>query len=281
MRDTMRQGVLDLMNLNASLGAMDADADGGADMKDDFDVTNVTFIGHSLGAITGTTFVAMNNDSNVQTFRTDLPEIKTVILANPGAQLPKLLENSPSFAPRILPGLYAAAGLSQGDVDLEKFFIAFQATIDSVDPVSFAKKLVDDGTPVLMFEIAGDGAANPSDTVVPVNATDAQILDLTSTPPMMVDRAPSAFGPLVGTIGLTSQMGLTPIDASTVTTPVTGAAVQALTKFTKGTHGSFGGGDDDKTVFAEMMAQTITFILSNGMQAVAKEETVLEAAPAP
>src|SRR5690554_1452825 len=55
-RDAMRQTVLDLMNLNATIGDMDVDADGNSD----FDASKVYFVGHSLGAIIGTTFVAVN-----------------------------------------------------------------------------------------------------------------------------------------------------------------------------------------------------------------------------
>jgi hypothetical protein len=110
---------------------------------------------------------------------------------------------------------------------------------------------------------------------------------------MMVDREPSAFAPLVGTIGVSSQMGLTPVDGSTIVTlnpdgtvatgtPIQGAAVQALTKFTTGNHGSFGGADaaTAPAVFTEMMTQTILFIGSDGKQAVALDATVLEAVPA-
>src|SRR5690606_252570 len=45
-RDGMRQTVLDLMNLAASIDNMDIDADGTAD---DLDPANIYFIGHSLG----------------------------------------------------------------------------------------------------------------------------------------------------------------------------------------------------------------------------------------
>jgi hypothetical protein len=302
-RDAMRQGVMDLLNLNASLATMNVDGVSNGDVANpapDFDTSNVYFLGHSLGAIIGTTFVAINNDAQVQEYR-DLPKIQAVVLAHPGAQLPKLLENSPSFAPAILAGL-AGAKLTQGSVNLEKFFTVFQATIDSADPINFAKKLVEGGTPVLVFEVVGggtvaiggldgdaaklaayyvDGATYLSDSVVPNNATAAQMdslnADLTAT--TKVDRPESAISPLAGTIGLTSQMGLTAIDAGTVGNPITTTPVQVHAKFIKGTHGSVASADD-VSVFVEMMTQTLTFFGSNGMQAVALDATVLEAAPA-
>src|SRR5690554_2827844 len=104
-RDAMRQTVLDLMNLNATIGDMDVDADGNSD----FDASKVYFVGHSLGAIIGTTFVAVNNDPDVQAFNGNLPKIQGAILGNGGGGVVKLLENSPSIGgAKILPGLKAA-----------------------------------------------------------------------------------------------------------------------------------------------------------------------------
>src|SRR5690606_5188813 len=105
-RDGMRQTVLDLMNLAASIGDMDINADG---TKDDLNPDNVYFIGHSLGGIIGTTFVAVNNDPLVQTYNPNLPEIKAAVLGNAGGGVVKLLENSPGIgALKILPGLKKA-----------------------------------------------------------------------------------------------------------------------------------------------------------------------------
>src|SRR5690554_4668098 len=99
-RDAMRQTVLDLMNLNATIGDMDVDADGNSD----FDASKVYFVGHSLGAIIGTTFVAVNNDPDVQAFNGNLPKIQGAILGNGGGGVVKLLENSPSTGgAKILP----------------------------------------------------------------------------------------------------------------------------------------------------------------------------------
>src|SRR5690554_2224558 len=90
-RDAMRQTVLDLMNLNASIGAMDIDGSGdlvvnqdGTIDNPDLDPSKVYFIGHSLGGIIGTTFVAVNNDPDVQAFNGNLPKIQGAILGNGG-----------------------------------------------------------------------------------------------------------------------------------------------------------------------------------------------------
>src|SRR5690554_3085466 len=158
-RDAMRQTVLDLMNLNATIGDMDVDADGNSD----FDASKVYFVGHSLGAIIGTTFVAVNNDPDVQAFNGNLPKIQGAILGNGGGGVVKLLENSPSIGgAKILPGLKAAAGLEQGSADIEKFFGVMQAMVDSADPINFAGAEHMKTLPILSYEaVGGVGDAKP------------------------------------------------------------------------------------------------------------------------
>jgi len=175
-RDNLRQQILDLSTLNASLSSISTQLLAQADVQADdnglatFDttiggttITSVTnhFIGHSLGGINGIPFVASNNKSfggallavgaavgaGDVTCATDacsrfLPNISPVRAANfamTGGGVPKLLENSPSTsfgAPAILNGL-AAAGVVQGTSDYEKYMNVFQATLDSTDPVNY------------------------------------------------------------------------------------------------------------------------------------------------
>ena len=56
-RDHLRQATMDMLNLTASIATMDIDAGGAGDLDED----NLYFVGHSLGAITGLTSVAVNN----------------------------------------------------------------------------------------------------------------------------------------------------------------------------------------------------------------------------
>src|SRR5690554_3190964 len=182
-RDAMRQTVLDLMNLNASIGAMDIDGSGdlvvnpdGTITEPDLDPSKVYFIGHSLGAIIGTTFVAVNNDPDVQAFNGNLPKIQGAILGNGGGGVVKLLENSPSIGgAKILPGLQAAAGLEQGSADIEKFFGVMQAMVDSADPINFAGAEHMKTLPILSYEAVGGVDDAKPDLVVPNNALDAEV----------------------------------------------------------------------------------------------------------
>lgn len=260
-RDGIRQTVLDMLNLGASIGDMDVNADGTAD---DLDADNIYFIGHSLGGIVGATYLAVNNNADVRTYNSNLPEIKAAALGNPGGGFVKLLENSPSIGAQILAGL-SLSGLPQGSENIEKFFAVFQATVDSADPINFAADT--QNIPVLVYTDVGglasaegdadDGAL--SDQVVPNNAF---------TPVM-----PSAKSYLAGTDPLVTEMGITTLVNQTnavaggvitadpkyyFPNAANDSLVRANIRFTQGTHSTFSSGDP-KDVFAETYQQIITY----------------------
>jgi hypothetical protein len=276
-RDHIRQATMDMMNLNASISGMDIDGAAGDFTAGDLNSNELYFVGHSLGAITGLTSVAVNNAvaKNAGITYKDVKPFKAAILANPGAQLPKLLENSPSFSASLLPGL-AASGLTQGMSDLEKFFAVFQGPLDSADPVNFTELLKSTNTPVLMFEMVGgglvdkttdDGNANdadptttglpdtlitaggyPADTVVPNNANPA------------LNSVATGLSYLAGTDPLIKQLGLTTV---TATVPTGADNLMLVSKLKEGTHGTMSSADA-VTVFIEMIGQTTTFFGSDG-----------------
>jgi pimeloyl-ACP methyl ester carboxylesterase len=271
-RDHLRQATMDMMNLTASIDGMDIDTGGASDLDQD----NLYFVGHSLGAITGLTSVAVNNTvaNDAAITVKEVKPFKAAVLANPGGQLPKLLENSPTFSAAILPGLEAAAGLTQGMADLEKFFTVFQGPLDSTDPVNFTELFLATDTPVLMFEMVGGGLVNatdsntdagagkvtglpdtliaaggyPADTVVPNNAN-----------PALNDVA-TGKSYLTGTDPLIAQLEL-----ATVTASITMGAdnLKVVSKLKEGTHGTISSADA-VTVFSEMVLQTATFLQMDG-----------------
>src|SRR5690554_44709 len=251
-RDAMRQTVLDLMNLNASIGAMDIDGSGdlvvnpdGTITEPDLDPSKVYFIGHSLGAIIGTTFVAVNNDPDVQAFNGNLPKIQGAILGNGGGGVVKLLENSPSIGgAKILPGLQAAAGLEQGSADIEKFFGVMQAMVDSADPINFASSEGLQNTPVLMYTAVGD-------LVVPNNATNESVVVAT------------AKSYLAGTDPLAKLLDLETVDADSVDSVpsfVEGDRLNVRIDENKGDHSTFSNAQPTET-FKEIYTQIGSFLL--------------------
>src|SRR5690554_5914959 len=261
-RDAMRQTVLDLMNLNATIGDMDVDADGNSD----FDASKVYFVGHSLGAIIGTTFVAVNNDPDVQAFNGNLPKIQGSILGNGGGGVVKLLENSPSIGgAKILPGLKAAAGLEQGSADIEKFFGVMQAMVDSADPINFAGAEHMKTLPILSYEaVGGVGDAKP-DLVMPNNALNATVATAKSYL--------AGTDPLVKLLGITTQY-----DQSTASALQQNPdGIRANVRVGTGDHSTFSNANPQDT-FAEIYGQIGSFILSAGKAVNVDNTDVLEPA---
>lgn len=142
-RDNGRQAILDLLALEKALPFMDVDGDAAPD----FDVTNVRFMGHSLGAIIGTGFLGHAD------------YVESAILANPGSGIALMLDASPTFGPTIRAGL-AAAGVEAGSPEYSSFLFATQTVIDTMDPASTSAFAVANGIPTLMIQ-------NAEDTVIP------------------------------------------------------------------------------------------------------------------
>src|SRR5690554_4015672 len=131
-RDNMRQSAVDQMNLRASLAGLALPLPGGASVTV-APTTPVLFVGHSLGTITGTPFVAAVNADQLPatvsgasgTIPSSFNNIAGAAMLTPGGGVVRMLENSSTFALRILPGLQQAAGLAQGDANLETYFNVF------------------------------------------------------------------------------------------------------------------------------------------------------------
>lgn len=282
-RDHLRQAVMDMLNLNASIGAMDLDGASDGFAAGDLDEDNIYFVGHSLGAITGLTYVAVNNAIASNTLITvkEVNPIKAAVLVNPGGQLPKLLENSPSFSTKILPGLAAGAGLTQGMADLEKYFSVFQAPLDSVDPVNFTDLLSATDTPILMFEMVGGGAISAtdatlsttglSDTLIAAGGYPADTVVPNNTNPAL-DGVATGKSYLAGTDPLIAQLKL-----ATVTASIAPAAdnLMLVSKLKEGTHCTISSADA-VTVFAEMMGQVASFFVTEGKGIVVGDTDQLE-----
>lgn len=270
-RDNMRQGVMDLLNLNATLSTIDLDGsgalNGNATAAADFDINNVSYVGHSLGAIVGTVFVAVNNDSNPNYGNTALPRIQKAILATPGGQVTKLVENSVGIGPSILAGLKGSnENLVPGMSLLESYMKVLQATIDSADPMNFIGKLSAAGdatTDVLIPGMYGDLASGkPSDLVVPISGEGVLVAADTYTLADGSTAQPeSSRGPL---IGLKPMLEI--LDADNVKDTPT--KHQLFAKYNDGGHGTFSSagtdtsatGFDSAAVFGEMLNQSVKFL---------------------
>ncbi|MHA7811564.1 MAG: MECDP-synthase [Marinobacter adhaerens] len=191
-RDNLRQGVVDLLNVAASIQTFDINKDFA---PGDLDGVPVNFIGHSLGGISGTVFASLANDATlnatlngtyaqagVPLSNFTFPTLNSVVLHNTGGQVTRLIENSPDISGQVLGGL-ADAGVTQGTSDFESFFYTFQSITDAGDPVNFAESLGASTEDLLITEVVGDSTVPNEANVNPLSP--AFSAPLAGTEPLM------------------------------------------------------------------------------------------------
>ena len=217
-RDNLREGVADLIALTRSLPSLNLGAAG------TINPGAIHYLGHSLGAIEGGTFLGVMPSA----------EIPTATLAMPGGGIANLLRESPAFAPQINAGL-EAGGIMPNTTLYEQFFRDAQTAVDSGDPVNFIAQATA-LHPIHLIQVVGGGASLP-DQVVPNSATQRLIVA-------------SAYGPAA----------LTRIPAPAAPGPVQDAGgFRAFVNFVVGNHGSIIDPTASPAATQEMQAESITF----------------------
>jgi hypothetical protein len=282
-RDNLRQGVVDLLNLTASLRLMtivDADGDG---LEDPIlqAAPEVNFIGHSLGGISGAAFASLVNNpvlnGNINVIydqagiSIDYPTLNSVVLHNTGGQVTRLLENSQSRSGDLLDGL-AAKGITQKTSNYENYFYVFQSAVDGTDSVNFAVELGNSTTNLLVTEVVGDSTVPNEANVSPLG--EAYSAPLAGTEPLMalmdIGRG--------GTSLVDGSEGLFLIDSdSTGSKPLpTATFFTGANPCNEANHGTFvgpkvdnencpGGEADTSVAFSAMIAQTIGAVTAMGV----------------
>ncbi|WOE70236.1 hypothetical protein RZR97_01380 [Hydrogenimonas thermophila] len=147
-RDNMRQSTSDFIALKNALGTAD---------KVNFDASQVSFVGHSLGAMAPFGFLTHR-------------KLDTVVLANPGGGIAELLNNSPRFGPIIEAGL-AAEGITKGSPEYDSFMLATQTIIDDADPINYAE-MTAANQKMLSFEVINDQVIPNSVETAPLSGTE-------------------------------------------------------------------------------------------------------------
>ncbi|PWK54560.1 hypothetical protein [Pleionea mediterranea] len=159
-RDNIRQAIFDLLTLEKAIPAMDVDGD----TIPDFDSQSVSFMGHSLGGIVGSSFVAYS----------DL--VQTSVLANPGGGIAGLLDASDTFGPVVRGGVAAGAGIPTTDPAFpalyQQFLFAAQTVIDSGDPINTTMAALGNDIPTLMLRNEGDSVVPNNSPTAPLSGTD-------------------------------------------------------------------------------------------------------------
>jgi len=247
-RDNTRQGIADLLALEELIGNMSL-VSGPVTLT--FDTDKIYFVGHSLGGIVGTTYLA-NSD-----------RVKAATLAMAGGGIAKLLDASGAFGATISAGL-AAQDVNEGTKTYEDFLVLTQTVVDSADPLNSAAKLAATTMPIHFIEISGGGSEgqNPPDVVVPNDAF---------APADSDDKVPElglgGSRPLIDALGLLREDG-------TANKVVKDVPIRTAVQFGLGFHSSIlrpkddappnGTGIDATATFAEIGTEVAEFFKSNG-----------------
>ena len=239
-RDNVRQSVTDLFALHDALATLDYDGGGG-----DIETSEIYFLGHSLGGMVGTPFLAL--ESNV----------RDAVLAMPGSGIAKLLDGSSTFGPIVAAGL-AAAGVEKGTADYESFMAAAQTVLDSGDPANYASGAAT-GRGILLFEVVGDGDTNLPDQTIPNNV-------FADAPEGTVPAPLSGTDPLVTLLGL-SQVSATDSDTGDMLSQI---------RYTAGDHGSILSPVSSPTVTAGMQTAAAGFFATDGQEVTIIDTSVVE-----
>jgi len=156
-RDNLRQAQVDLSTLALNIPRMDIDGDGVADL----DGSNISFVGISLGAITGTAFLAVE------------PTVGNGVLSVPGGGIANLLAGSDTFGPVVRAGLQGA-GIEPGSPEFAQFLLAAQTVTDSADPINWGATAAATNS-ILLQQVAGDAVVPNAVPGAPLSGTEPLI----------------------------------------------------------------------------------------------------------
>jgi len=134
-RDNLRQSEADILHLIRSVAVLDLDQNSAALTATDIDETKIRFVGQSLGAIVGTTALAIDDGTDATIVDDEL--VGAASLNVPGGGLGKLLDASAAFGPRISGGL-SCSFVFEGTDTYETFVRFAQHLIDPADPINYA-----------------------------------------------------------------------------------------------------------------------------------------------
>ena len=300
VRDAMRQSSLDFLTLRSAI-TFTALRDAAMMEMPLLDASDVSFIGTSQGAVTGTPALAVANLPVVLPDGSEQPNpftIKAAILNAPTGGYAASVAFSNTFGPIVEAGLTESESFQgivqttfnmnaeqimalqqtapeqyQAMVDgvypafLNQFLFAAQQVLDSADPINFASQLTSVQLPILSYEMVGNGADNLSDQVLP-NSTAEQ------------------GWPVAGTEALFSAMQLQGVGATKQEQVSFSSAIRVM----YGHHSSMVSPDvvegvaidvDRNVAVTEMMqSQVAEYLNSGGMSVSFTEEQAALVAPA-
>lgn len=286
-RDNMRQSAIDVVGVRTAI------AQHGADLGVKTD--DVSFLGHSLGAITGIASYATANTTVAGVDQSKFA-LRSGAFANPGAGIPYLLLDSTSFGPMIKHNMLMqsedyqafAASCSATDVTpcftrfetevllqqpelkatfegaFQQFAYAAQTVLDTVDPINQAT-LIGTDSPVYLMQAEHD-------SVVPNHGTSSPI-----------SAALAGTEPLIKALGLNAIADTVAADDATPKKLVANFAMDGASHWA--THGTVltptaAIGYKDVASSTEVQSQILSFILTKGQGVTVGNTDLIKPLPA-
>ncbi|CAM3904470.1 VolA/Pla-1 family phospholipase [Rheinheimera salexigens] len=294
-RDNLRQSIADMLGLRLGLNFAQ-----GVDL----DMSNVQFLGHSLGAITGTSMVAMANSPTGNPALDGLYNIKTAALAMPGGAIANFLLDSPSFGPLIKSSVMLGAGgaTAQSYIDfatvnngcgkalVPPFAACYPPFVEYLQQTGNTAALTALNTAFTKFAFAAQTVTDAGD---PNNY--AQRLVVSGTPSYLIEVVgdgvdnlpdqvvPNGFAnPLAalqaGKMPLAGTEPLARLLAATAIPDTAGPALlegNAIARFAAGDHSSILSPATSAAATTEMQKQTVSFFVSQGAAVVVNDASVI------
>lgn len=295
-RDNLRQSMADLLGLRLSLAATNLQG---------INPTDVSFVGHSLGAVVAPGFLAAANESvaplvgpETAALIDPLFKVNTAALASGGGGLAGFLLESNAFGNVIKGSVLASAGTAESAEFIafmqseegmqvcaefagsqsEYAGCAFVAYTTMLAQAEETEKLANISGTISQFAFAIQTAVDAADSNSLASKVASQgtaiyqnvvVGDGMGNPADTVIPPYSTVSPVSGTVPSGLFMGLTPV----ATSQVSEVPASYLVKFTKGHHGSvltpapaYGVAPSDAAAAnAEMQSQIASFLASRGL----------------
>ncbi|WP_440878612.1 VolA/Pla-1 family phospholipase [Vibrio natriegens] len=276
-RDNLRQSVLDVLGLRASLVVS---AQGGLLATGPLQGFNpmtgsqVKMLGHSLGGIVGTSAVAAANNSLGSPTADALYSFSAASIQNSGGQIGNLLLGSANFGPQIKHNLaYAASTGYMSFADAQCTELDAKACYETFEGLATAAQLTELGSGFSQFIYA---AQTTLDTVDPfTNASDLMSSGTLSTPFFMTQTEGDSVVPnsvnnalFAGTEPLAKKLGLKKVNSSDPAVSATASFVQFNSTATHSTFASPSGTLADLDHYIEMQTENTDFLMDNVLTGV-------------
>ncbi|MFC1701246.1 hypothetical protein ACFL1J_00625 [Pseudomonadota bacterium] len=156
-RDSLRQGIIDLVQVAISVSSMDIDFD----TVPDLDASNMGYVGVSWGSMHGTGLTALE------------PLITRAFLSVPGGGIARFANASPWIGP-IVQGVFGQAGLVPGTAEYEQALLVWQTLLDAGDPINWAAAAAAN-TPIMLHEVIDDQVIPNYVPFAPLSGTEPMI----------------------------------------------------------------------------------------------------------